>query len=388
MNKNKTNVLLGITGGVAAYKILELLRLLVKKGFKVKVVLTEAALNFVTPFSFLSLGAEEVFTDLDQFSVKDGSSIHLSLSRWAHIILIAPATADIIAKIANGISDNLLLTTILASKTPVLIAPSMNENMYLNPITQSNLEKLKNLGFKIIEPEEGYLADLQKGKGRLKDVEGLFEDIMYFLYDKPLLNKKVLVTAGATREFIDPVRFITNASSGKMGIALAKVAKRLGANVTLVFGEVSERIPEVDRSIHVTTTEEMKNCVIENLKEADILIMAAAPADYKPTTYVDKKLPKLDKYDLRLEKTDDILKEASKYKSNKLFVGFALQTEDLIENAKNKLIEKNLDFIVANTPSNIGVDTGKIILISKALDIFEFEGTKEEIAHFIFSKII
>lgn len=388
MNKNNTNVLLGITGGVAAYKILELLRLLVKKGFKVKVVLTEAALNFVTPFSFLSLGAEEVFTDLDQFSVKDGSSIHLSLSRWAHVILVAPATADIAAKIANGISDNLLLTTILASKNPVLIAPSMNENMFLNPITQSNLEKLKTLGFKIIEPEEGYLADLQKGKGRLKGVEDLFEDIMYFLYDKPLLNKKVLVTAGATREFIDPVRFITNASSGKMGIALAKVAKRLGANVTLVFGEVSERIPEVDRSIHVTTTEEMKNCVIENLKEADILLMAAAPADYKPTTYTDKKLPKLDKYDLKLEKTDDILKEASKYKSNKLFVGFALQTEDLIENAKNKLLEKNLDFIVANTPSNIGVDRGKITLISKALDMFEFEGTKEEIAHFIFLKII
>ncbi|MEF3244527.1 MAG: bifunctional phosphopantothenoylcysteine decarboxylase/phosphopantothenate--cysteine ligase CoaBC [Caldisericaceae bacterium] len=388
MNKNNTNVLLGITGGVAAYKILELLRLLVKKGFKVKVVLTEAALNFVTPFSFLSLGAEEVFTDLDQFSVKDGSSIHLSLSRWAHVILVAPATADIVAKIANGISDNLLLTTILASKNPVLIAPSMNENMFLNPITQSNLEKLKTLGFKIIEPEEGYLADLQKGKGRLKGVEDLFEDIMYFLYDKPFLNKKVLVTAGATREFIDPVRFITNASSGKMGIALAKVAKRLGANVTLVFGEVSERIPEVDRSIHVTTTEEMKNCVIENLKEADILLMAAAPADYKPTTYTDKKLPKLDKYDLKLEKTDDILKEASKYKINKLFVGFALQTEDLIENAKNKLLEKNLDFIVANTPSNIGVDRGKITLISKALDMFEFEGTKEEIAHFIFLKII
>jgi len=387
MNKNKTNVLLGITGGVAAYKILELLRLLVKKGFKVKVVLTKAALNFVTPFSFLSLGAEEVFTDLDQFSVKDGSSIHLSLSRWAHVILVAPATADIIAKIANGISDNLLLTTILASKNPVLIAPSMNENMYLNPITQSNLEKLKILGFKIIEPEEGYLADLQQGKGRLKDVEDLFEDIMYFLYDKPLLNKKVLVTAGATREFIDPVRFITNASSGKMGIALAKVAKRLGANVTLIFGEVSERIPEVD-TIHVTTTEEMKNRVIENLKEADILLMVAAPADYKPTTYIDKKLPKLDKYDLKLEKTDDILKEASKYKENKLFLGFALQTEDLIENAKNKLLEKNLDFIVANTPSNIGADTGKITLISKALDMFEFEGTKEEIAHFIFSKII
>jgi len=385
---HKKNVLLAVTGGVAAYKILELLRALVKKGFNVKVVITRSGEKFVTPFSFLSLGAEEVFTDDDQFSIKDGSSIHLYLSRWADLIVVAPATANTIAKIASGISDNLLLTTILASKKPVLIAPAMNENMYLNTITQRNIELLKSIGYRVVEPDEGYLADLHKGVGRLKEIDELFEEIMYCLYDKPLLNKRILITAGSTREFLDPVRFITNASSGKMGFSLARVAKRLGGIVTLIYGDVKEKPPNVDELIHVETTDEMEHQVLENIIESDILVMAGAPADYKPETKFESKFPKENELTVKFVSTPDILKSASKFKENKIFVGFALQTEDLIENAKRKMLDKSLDFIVANSNENIGKDAGKIILMDRDFNTYEFEGSKEEIAEFIFSKIL
>ena len=386
--KKTSNVLIGVTGGVAAYKILELLRLLVKKGFKVKVVLTRGAEKFVTPFSFLSLGAEEVFTDDNQFSVVNGSSIHLYLSKWADVALIAPATADFIAKARAGIADNLLLTTLLAFTKTVLFAPAMNENMLIKPITQNNIEALKSFGWEVIEPEEGYLANLEVGKGRLKEPEDIFEDILVALYPKPLKGKRVLVTCGATKEFIDPVRFITNGSSGKMGIALAKVARRLGAEVTLIYGDIREKLPNVIKKIRVTTTEDMFEAVESEVENNDILVMAAAPADYMPKEFSKEKLPKKDSLVLELQSTVDILKGIKDIKGDRCFVGFALQTEDLIENAKKKLEEKGLDFIVANMPENIASDNGKIVLIDNSGNTFEYEGNKEDVAEFILSKII
>lgn len=386
--KKASNVLIGVTGGVAAYKILELLRLFVKKGFKVKVVLTRSAEKFVTPFSFLSLGAEEVFTDDMQFSVINGSSIHLYISKWADVALVAPATADFIAKARAGIADNLLLTTLLAFTKTVLFAPAMNENMLIKPVTQNNIEALKSFGWEVIEPEEGYLANLEVGKGRLKEPEDIFEDILVALYPKPLKGKRVLVTCGATKEFIDPVRFITNGSSGKMGIALAKVARRLGAEVTLIYGDIREKLPNVIKKIRVTTTEDMFEAVKGEVENNDILIMAAAPADYMPKEFSKEKLPKKDNLVLELQSTVDILKGIKDIKGDRCFVGFALQTEYLIENAKKKLEEKDLDFIVANMPENIASDNGKIVLIDNSGNTFEYEGNKEDVAEFILSKII
>lgn len=386
--KKASNVLIGVTGGVAAYKILELLRFLVKKGFKVKVVLTRSAEKFVTPFSFLSLGAEEVFTDDMQFSVINGSSIHLYLSKWADVALVAPATADFIAKARAGIADNLLLTTLLAFTKTVLFAPAMNENMLIKPVTQNNIEALKSFGWEVIEPEEGYLANLEVGKGRLKEPEDIFEDILVALYPKPLKGKRVLVTCGATKEFIDPVRFITNGSSGKMGIALGKVARRLGAEVTLIYGDIREKLPNVMKKIRVTTTEDMFEAVKGEVENNDILVMAAAPADYMPKEFSREKLPKKDNLILELQSTVDILKGIKDIKGDRCFVGFALQTEDLIENAKKKLEEKDLDFIVANMPENIASDNGKIVLIDNSGNTFEYEGNKEDVAEFILSKII
>jgi len=335
----------------------------------------------------LSLGAEEVFTDDDQFSVVEGSSMHLYLSRWADVIAVVPATADFIAKASSGIADSLLLTILLASKKPILIAPSMNENMFLHPATQRNIETLKSYGYRIIEPDEGFLADLAKGKGRLKEPEYILEEILVELSPKKLSGLRVLVTCGATREFIDPVRFITNGSSGKMGIAFAKVARRFGASVTLIAANVNEPLPGNVKIVRAVTTEDLYNRVLEELENADLLVMAAAPSDYKPKEFNENKLPKLDTLNLELVSTVDVLKEASKHKGSKIFVGFALQTDNLIENAKRKLEEKNLDYIVANDTSNIGGNYGKIVLIDRNGIVGEFEGDKESIAEFVLSKI-
>lgn len=363
------------------------MRLLVKKGIKVKVVITRGGEQFVTPFSFLALGAEEVFTDDDQFSVISGSSIHLYLSRWADLIAVVPASADIIAKASCGVSDNLLLTTILASKKPIIFAPSMNENMLLHPATQRNIEFLRSFGYKIIEPEEGFLADLAMGRGRLKEPEDIFEEILVAITPKKLKGLRAMVTCGATREFIDPVRFITNGSSGKMGIAFAKVLRRFGAEVTLIAAHTTEKLPNVSKLIKVTTTEELYKAVIEEIGNVDLLVMAAAPSDYKPKEFNSSKLPKVDKLNLELVSTVDVLKEVSKFKGEKLFVGFALQTENLIENATKKLVEKNLDYIIANLPANMGSDFGKIVLMDKSGETKEFEGDKESIAEFVISEI-
>lgn len=370
---------------MAAYKAIEILRELRKEGKKVQVILTKAAEKFITKLSFESLGAEKVFTDDDQFSVDEkGVSIHLSLSRWADCILIAPASADIIAKIKAGISDNLLLTTVLVSKKPIFIAPCMNENMLQNPITVDNIEYLKKKDIIFIKADEGLLADFRTGKGRLQDPHKIVELIINYLNysDKLLKGKKLLITAGATREYLDPVRFITNSSSGKMGTSIAKVAKAMGAYVHLISGEISTNVPIIDKYQGVETTEEMLKATKEAFKKCDILIMAAAPVDFKPEKISISKIPKSKEMKLKLIQTPDILWSLSKEKGNKVVVGFALQTEHLEENALKKMDEKNMDIVIANREINIGKDIGSVIMFDKFGRKKNIENEKKEvIAH-------
>jgi len=377
--------LLTVTGSVAVYKAIEILRGLRKEGKKVQVILTKGAEKFITKLSFESLGAEKVFTDEDQFSVDDkGISIHLSLSRWADCILIAPASADIIAKIRAGISDNLLLTIVLAFQKPIFIAPCMNENMLQNLITIENIEYLKKNGITFINADEGPLADFRTGKGRLQDPRKIVELITNFLNysDKFLEGKRLLITAGATREYLDPVRFITNSSSGKMGISIAKAAKAMGAYVHLISGEISTNIPIIDKYQRVETTEEMLRVTRKAFKDSDILIMAAAPTDFKSGKPSISKIPKAKEIGLKLVQTPDILKSLSKEKGKKIIIGFALQTEHLEENALKKLKEKNMDIVIANSEINIGKDIGSVIMLDKFGRKHVIENEKKEvIAH-------
>jgi phosphopantothenoylcysteine decarboxylase/phosphopantothenate--cysteine ligase len=280
--------------------------------------------------------------------------------------LVAPASADFIAKLSAGIADSLALTTILASTKPVFVAPCMNENMYLNIITQRNIANLKSYGMNIINPQEGLLADLKSGKGRLPEPRLIVDFVSDFLQtDKLFKGKKITVTCGATRELIDPVRFISNGSSGKMGIEIARAAKSMGANVHLIYGEIKAELPLVDSYSMVTTTQEMYGEVKKQFKETDILIMAAAPADFRPKHFQNKKLPKSQSLSLELEETIDILKTISLEKTTQIIVGFALQTENLETNAIAKLKQKHMDIVVANKEKNIGNDSGSVSLISK-----------------------
>jgi phosphopantothenoylcysteine decarboxylase/phosphopantothenate--cysteine ligase len=374
--------LLAVTGSVAAYKSIEILRGLRKEQKNVKVILTKGAEQFINKLSFASLGAEEVFTDDDQFTVdKVGVSIHLSLARWADCILIAPASADAIAKIRAGIADSLLLTTVLVSTKPLFIAPCMNEDMLLNKITSDNIDFLRKNGVIFIETERGELADFKIGKGRLQEPGKIVSFITDYLNysDRFFEGKNILITAGRTREYIDPVRFITNSSSGKMGISIARVAKAMGAHTEIISGEISTDLPIVDAYKKVETTEEMLTATKEAFKDADILIMAAAPVDFRPETISAKKIPKKKEIALKLLETPDILKELSKEKSNKIIVGFALQTEDLEGNALRKMREKNMDIVVANRESNIGKDSGTVMMFDKYGNKEIVENAKKEI---------
>lgn len=381
--KIKTNnILLTVTGSVAAYKAVELLRLFKKEGYRVRVVITRGGEKFITPFAFKSAGAEEVYTDDNQFETISGSSIHLFLSKWADAIIIAPASADIIAKASSGIADSLILTILLATKDPVYVFPCMNEKMFTNSVTQRNIKYLKETGYIVLEPKEGQMADLEVGKGRLPEPKEIFNFVIeHMRSNKPLKGKRILVTAGATKEFIDPVRFISNGSSGRMGISIAKKAKIMGASVCLIHGEVSIAIPPVDEAIKVSTTEEMFREVKSEFKSSDILIMAAAPSDFKPATYYKSKIPKKPNLTLKLSATVDILEEISREKGNKILVGFALQTEEIEKKAMEKMKEKNLDFIVANSEKNIGKEEGSVIFFSKSGKKKSLENkSKDEIA--------
>ncbi|NYE58256.1 bifunctional phosphopantothenoylcysteine decarboxylase/phosphopantothenate--cysteine ligase CoaBC [Carboxydothermus ferrireducens] len=349
-------IILGISGGIAAYKTVELARELTKRGYQVFPVLTSGAENFVTSLSLATVTGnkvlKEIFTEADPI-------LHISLTDEADLILIAPATANIIGKIANGIADDLLTTIVAAKNCPVLICPAMNTRMYQNSIVQENLNRLVAHGFNILAPDSGSLACGHVGPGRLPDIPEIIAEVEKLLQEKILKGIKVLVTAGPTREYIDPVRFITNKSSGKMGFALAEAFRNLGAEVYLVSGPVSLAPPTGVNFISVETTEEMAQRVDELFEKVQIVVKAAAVADYTPKEKFQQKLPKKNSLTIDLIKTKDILKSLGERKVDQFLVGFAAQTHDLENYAAKKLLEKNLDMIAANDVSrtDIGFDS-------------------------------
>ncbi|MDI6619074.1 MAG: bifunctional phosphopantothenoylcysteine decarboxylase/phosphopantothenate--cysteine ligase CoaBC [Clostridiales bacterium] len=354
---NGINIVIGICGGIAAYKGLELVSALKKLEFNIDVIMTKAATKFVTPLSFQSLSLNPVVVDMFE-QPKTWEISHISLAKKADIFVVIPATADIIGKVACGIADDMLTTTIMATKAQVLFAPAMNTKMYENLIVQSNIKKLREYGYHFVEPAVGRLACGDVGKGKLADVDDILDEIgTLIVKKKDFKGSRVLVTAGPTIEPIDPVRYITNRSSGRMGYAIAECARDRGAEVLLITGPVHIKEPRNIDIIHIKTNEDMYSSVMENYKNCDAVIKAAAPADYRPLEYSKQKIKKnKGELVLKLTKNIDILNELGKIKGDKILVGFAAESQNIIENAKEKLEEKNLDFIVANDISS--VDTG------------------------------
>ena len=344
------NVVLGVSGGIAAYKIANLASKLVKNHANVHVIMTENATNFINPITFETLTGNRCIVDTFdrnfEFNVE-----HVSLAKLADIFLIAPATANVIGKINAGIADDMLTTTVMATTCPVIISPAMNTNMYKNPITQRNINSLKEYGYKFIEPKAGRLACDDEGVGRMPEIEELYDAICdELLFEKKLIGKRVLVTAGPTVEAIDPVRFISNHSTGKMGYAIARVAAAMGAEVTLVSGPTSIEPPTRVNTINIESARDMFEAVKDNLDESDIVIKSAAVADYTPCEYADEKIKKSDEdISIKLKRTDDILAYIGENKRDNQFVcGFSMETENMLENSKAKLKKKNVDMIVAN----------------------------------------
>jgi len=352
-NKQKT-IVLGVSGGIAAYKAVELVRLLVKEGLAVQVIMTRGAMEFVTPLTFQTLSGRPVATET--FSLTQESQIgHINLADSADLFVIAPATANVIGKMAAGIADDLLTTVVLATRAPILIAPAMNIHMYENSLVQENIRKLKRVGCHIMEPAEGYLACGYEGKGRLPDPEKISETILRLLKKRDLDGEKFLITAGPSREPLDPIRYISNRSSGKMGYALARAASLRGAEVVLVSGPTALDAPDGTRVVRVSTAAEMRRAVLDEFPGCTAVIMAAAVADYHPVAASKSKLKRgSGALEIRLEPNPDILRELGARKNGKLLVGFAAETEELVANAKKKLHEKNLDMIVANDVTQEG----------------------------------
>ena len=363
-------VILGVTGGIAVYKAVELLRLLTKAGAAVHVVMTKAATEFVTPLTFQTLSGNQVHSEL--FNLITEQEIgHISLADRADLCIIAPATANCIGKLAGGIADDLLTTTIMATKAPVLLAPAMNVNMYENAIYRENEARLQRHGYLFIPPVSGSLACGWEGKGKLPEPTAIMEAAAAALTPKDMAGLTVLVTAGPTREEIDPVRYISNHSSGKMGYALAKIARRRGADVILVSGPVAIPPPDGIETVAVTTSEEMRKAVLARAAECDLVIKAAAVADYRPVERSDRKVKKKSpEMTILLGKNPDILAELGRIKpAGQILVGFAAETESLHENAVAKLTAKNLDMIVANDVSQDGAgfiaDTNIVTIIRR-----------------------
>lgn len=386
-NRKKT-VVLGVTGGIAAYKALDIVSRLRKKDINVHVIMTRSAAQFVTPLSFQSLSQNYVVTDM--FAEPKSFEIeHISLAQKADLFLIAPATANIIGKLANGIADDMLSTTVMATRAPVLIAPAMNTNMYTNPILQRNIDILKSYGYHFIDADEGRLACGDFGPGKLADNEKILDMAEMFLY-KPwdMAGKKVLVTAGPTREDIDPVRYITNRSSGKMGYAIAKAARNRGAEVTLISGPSNLLPPQGVDFIRVHSAENMYNEVMKYYNSMDIVVKSAAVSDYRPESISKSKIKKSsDDLNLKLTRNKDILFELGKLKKSQILVGFAAETDNLDEYAKNKLSAKNLDMIVANDvtmkDSGFDYDTNTIKIFLKNGEFYELPNMQKEEAAYI-----
>jgi phosphopantothenoylcysteine decarboxylase/phosphopantothenate--cysteine ligase len=347
-------IVLGVTGGIACYKAVELVRLLVKADYRVQVIMTRGAMEFVTPLTFQTLSGNPVATDT--FNLTQESEIgHINLADSADLLVVAPATANLIGKAANGIADDLLTTVLMATQAPVLIAPAMNIHMYENPILQENLRKLRRVGYHLMEPAEGFLACGYEGKGRLPDAEKIAETIESLLKKKDLIGEKLLITAGPNREPLDPVRYLSNRSSGKMGYALARAAVRRGAEVTLVSGPTALEPPAGARVIAVTTAAEMRDAVLREFAHCTGIVMAAAVTDYRPVMVADRKIKRgKAQVELRLEPNPDILNELGRQKDSKFLIGFAAETEELTANAEKKLRRKNLDMIVANNVAEAG----------------------------------
>ena len=353
-NGQQRMVVLGVTGGIACYKAVELVRLLVKNGFKVQVIMTRGAMEFVTPLTFQTLSGNPVATET--FSLTQESEIgHINLADSADLFVIAPATANVIGKLASGIADDLLTTVLMATQAPVLLAPAMNIHMYENVIVQENLRKLRRVGYHIMDPAEGYLACGYEGKGRLPDPEKISDEIERLLRKKDLAGENFLITAGPSREPLDPVRYISNRSSGKMGYALARAALRRGATVALVSGPTALEPPSGARLIEVNTAAEMREAVLKEYPHSSAVIMAAAVADYHAVAPSGQKMKRgVGDLELRLIPNPDILKELGQNKDGKWLIGFAAETENLTANAQKKLREKNLDIVIANNVAEEG----------------------------------
>ena len=397
--KNMKNILVGVTGGIAAYKSAGIVSLLKKKGYNVKVVMTENATKIIGPLTLETLSRNRIYVDMwdsnPHYEVE-----HISLADWADVVLIAPATYNIIGKVANGIADDMLTTVISAVsvRKPVFFALAMNVNMYENPILKENINKLKSFGYRFIDAEEGLLACNYSAKGRMSEPEDIVNEIERYSifskiknFDTALKGKKILITSGRTKENIDPVRYLSNNSSGKMGYSLAQAAVDLGAEVTLISGPTDLKVPNgLENFISVESALEMYEKVDEYFKNTDIFIACAAVADYRPKEYKKEKIKKSDA-DLVIEliRNPDILLEMRKKKEKQLLVGFAAETNDIRENALKKLEKKNLDIIVANNASVMGSDENVIEIIKKDRTSVEIsQKSKIELAYDILNEII
>ena len=396
MLKDK-NILLGVTGGIAVYKIANLASMLKKQGANVKVIMTENACQFITPMTFETLTAQKVYTDTfdRNFEFKVD---HIELGKWADVFLIAPATANVIGKLANGIADDMLTTTALAMRCPILVSPAMNTAMFENKVVKHNIMKLRTYGMDIIMPASGHLACGDTGAGKMPEPEMLLEYIKRGVYKKKdLVGKKVCVSAGPTREAIDPVRYISNNSTGKMGVEIAKMAAYRGAKVSLIVGPSNVFVPDFINRIDIKSAEDMYEEIMKISDSQDIIIKAAAVADYTPANYSDEKIKKKDgDLAIELSRTKDILKELGERKENnpkKQFIcGFSMETENMEENSKNKLAKKNADMIVANNVkvdgAGFGTDTNVVTIFTKDNEIRLDKLSKLEVAEKIFDEIV
>ena len=386
------HIVIGVTGGIAAYKVVDVVSRLKKMNAEITIIMTENASKFVTPLTFRSLSLNEVVVDMFAPPTK-WEVEHIAIAQRADLFLIAPATANMIGKIAGGIADDMLSTVVMATKAPVWIAPAMNTGMYTNPIVQDNLKKLKSYGYHFIDPDEGRLACGDIGAGKLAQPEKIVEKIVDAFVKKDLVGKKFLITAGPTQEAIDPIRYITNHASGKMGYALAKDVVSRGGQVTLVSGPVNLLPPDGVNLIPVVSSQEMYQAVMDHLDSNDVVIKSAAVADYTPELYKDQKIKKqASDWQIPLKSTKDIALEIGKVKKNQIFVGFAAETENLLENGQSKIQKKGFDFIVCNDISRPGAgfkgDTNIVTIIDQKGQSQAYEQmSKSALATIIIDKV-